>query len=195
MKHPLKGSHIPRIGTQDVLSRVQGVINRTVTPSWIGSVPKNFGEAKAGTIKADQWRSLWTIYIPLAFISLWGDGVPQPAPNAIMMKKALKTSMALSAVATLACYRTTTHQRAKDFREALREHVEGIKTLFPGFLLPSHHLAFHISDFLLLFGPAKSWWCFPFERLIGQLQRQPHNHRFGERSRIIRGTLTKLLSR
>ncbi|KAJ7783918.1 hypothetical protein DFH07DRAFT_727790 [Mycena maculata] len=33
------------------------------------------------------------------------------------------------------------------------------------------HAAFHIYDFLLLFGPIISWWCFPFERLIGVLQR------------------------
>jgi hypothetical protein len=185
MQHPLKASQLPRVGTPDVLGRVQDVIKRTVTPSWIGSVPNNFGEAKAGTIKADQWRSLWTIYIPIAFVSLWGDGVPLPDSNASSMKRVLRTSMALSAVATLACFRSTTRKRADNLRESLWEHIEGLKVLFPGFLLPSHHLAFHIYDFLLLFGPAKSWWCFPFERLIGQLQRQPHNHRFGEPNPIL----------
>ena len=41
-------------------------------------------------------------------------------------------------------------------------------------------MVLHIYDFLRLFGPVHSWWCFPFEWLIGQLQWLPTNHRFGE---------------
>ncbi|KAJ7441261.1 hypothetical protein FB451DRAFT_1058265 [Mycena latifolia] len=41
------------------------------------------------------------------------------------------------------------------------------------------HAAFHIYDFLLLFGPIISWWCFPFERLIGILQRINTNDQIG----------------
>lgn len=41
------------------------------------------------------------------------------------------------------------------------------------------HMAIHIYEFLRYFGPVRSWWCFPFERVIGQLQRLPSNHKFG----------------
>ncbi|KAI1797495.1 hypothetical protein LXA43DRAFT_877629 [Ganoderma leucocontextum] len=44
----------------------------------------------------------------------------------------------------------------------------------------NNHVAFHIFNFLLLFGPVYLWWCFPFEHLIGQLQRISHNDKFGE---------------
>ncbi|KAF8867824.1 hypothetical protein BD779DRAFT_1615764 [Infundibulicybe gibba] len=44
----------------------------------------------------------------------------------------------------------------------------------------NHHMALHIYNFLLLFGPVHSWWCFPFERLIGILQRLPTNNKFGK---------------
>ena len=44
---------------------------------------------------------------------------------------------------------------------------------------PNCHMALHIYDFLLLFGPIHSWWCFPFEWLIGQLQWLPSNHKLG----------------
>jgi hypothetical protein len=44
---------------------------------------------------------------------------------------------------------------------------------------PNMHMAIHISHFLCLFGPVHSWWCFPFEWLIGQIQRLLSNHRFG----------------
>jgi hypothetical protein len=40
-------------------------------------------------------------------------------------------------------------------------------------------MALHVWDYLQLFGPVRSWWCFPYERLIGQLQRLPSNHIFG----------------
>ncbi|KAF9236389.1 hypothetical protein BU15DRAFT_31319, partial [Melanogaster broomeanus] len=38
-------------------------------------------------------------------------------------------------------------------------------------LWPNGHMACHIYNYLVLFGPVWSWWCFPFERLIGQLQQ------------------------
>ena len=41
-------------------------------------------------------------------------------------------------------------------------------------------MACHIYDYLKLFGPVQSWWCFPFECLIGHLQRLPLNDKFGE---------------
>ncbi|KIM70953.1 hypothetical protein PILCRDRAFT_17572 [Piloderma croceum F 1598] len=43
----------------------------------------------------------------------------------------------------------------------------------------NQHMVMHIYDFLQLFGPVHSW-CFPFERLIRQLQRMLSNHKFGE---------------
>jgi len=44
------------------------------------------------------------------------------------------------------------------------------------------HLELHIWDYLQLFGPMQSWWCFPYEHLIGQLQRLPSNHIVGTNS-------------
>ncbi|KAE9391973.1 hypothetical protein BT96DRAFT_831255 [Gymnopus androsaceus JB14] len=40
-------------------------------------------------------------------------------------------------------------------------------------------MASHIYDFLKLFGPVISWWCFPFERLIGALQKVNTNDHVG----------------
>ncbi|KAF8833810.1 hypothetical protein BDN67DRAFT_1017155 [Paxillus ammoniavirescens] len=57
---------------QEVLKRIHNIICNTSKPLWFGSVPSNFGEVSAGTIKADEWCSLITVYIPIALISLWG---------------------------------------------------------------------------------------------------------------------------
>jgi hypothetical protein len=67
------------------------------------------------------------------------------------------------------------------YLQYLKSWVSGLKDLHPSINhIINGHTAFHIYDFLRLFGPARFWWCFPFERLIGHLQRIPHNHKHGE---------------
>lgn len=80
----------------------------------------------------------------------------------------------------ITCRRHTTESRSEAYLEFIITYVRGMKELYPHVnAKTSHHAAFHIYDFLLLFGPLYSWWSFPFERLIGHLQRMPHNHTKG----------------
>ena len=62
------------VSTPEVLNRIRAVISDSDTPSWLQLVPTDFGDARAGTIKADEWCTLATVYIPLALVSLWGEG-------------------------------------------------------------------------------------------------------------------------
>jgi hypothetical protein len=41
-------------------------------------------------------------------------------------------------------------------------------------------MAFHLHEYLILFGPVHAWWTFPFERIIGKLQRIPTSEKIGE---------------
>jgi len=160
--------------TPEVLERVRAVIADTHTPSWICSVPRNYGEAAAGTLKADEWRTLGTIYLPIALISLWGT--EEPSLTSLELRILRHTMLLVSAV-SLAMKHTTTQGRMTAYRENMLEYIKGIPGLYPGVnARTNHHVAVHIYDFLELFGPVKSWWCFPFERLIGFLQNLTHNH-------------------
>ncbi|KAJ3897089.1 hypothetical protein F5879DRAFT_928095 [Lentinula edodes] len=76
--------------------------------------------------------------------------------------------------------RKLTLNRREKFRHLLRLHILGLQKNFPGWIFPSHHLAFHIHDFMDLFSGVRHWWLFPFENLIGKLQRIPTNHKPGE---------------
>lgn len=68
----------------------------------------------------------------------------------------------------------------------MTEYIVGIKELFPEYkLVPNHHMALHIAEYLQLFGPVYSWWTFPFEHLIGMLQHMPHNEQLGMDNSII----------
>jgi hypothetical protein len=41
-----------------------------VTPSWINSVPVNYGKHLADSIKADEWHILSTVHPPIALVTL-----------------------------------------------------------------------------------------------------------------------------
>ncbi|KAE9388056.1 hypothetical protein BT96DRAFT_743303, partial [Gymnopus androsaceus JB14] len=60
---------------------------------------------------------------------------------------------------------------AEAYQKYYNQWVGNLHTLFPhtckGTARPNIHAGQHIYDFLLLFGPVISWWCFPFEHLIG----------------------------
>jgi len=152
------------------------------TPSWLPSVPHNFGQAAAGTLKADEWRTMTTVYLPVALISAWGDGSPHPSvQEAAYFRSILDHTMNLVCAVSLVCMRTMTTTRMELYRIFITSWVSKLKIFHPEAKdRVNFHMAIHIYDFLKLFGPVRSWWCFPFERLIGQLQRLPHNHKFGK---------------
>lgn len=159
--------------------RIQKAIAEVITPSWIGSIPRDFGHASAGTMKAYQWRLLWTIHIPLALVSLWSPSSPTCQGDIAVDPRLLKTVMHFAATATLLHKYKSTPARCSRLRFHLKSHIDGLKVLFPGVGVPTYHLAMHIPDFIPLFGPPRNWWCYPFERIIGKLQRMKHNHRYG----------------
>lgn len=163
------------------MARIQAVIRDTDTPSWFTRGPSNYGEAATGSLKSDEWRSMATVYMPFALVSLWGEGSEHPsAAIAEELRLVADNSMDLFSATRLACLRTMTRERADAYRACMVRFIRNHKDLHPHVnLRPNHHAALHIFDFLHLFGPVKSWWCFPFERLIGILQRLPTNHKNG----------------
>lgn len=183
MQRPLQPIDPPpvRIATLKTMQRIREVIATTTTPSWINSVPSKFGDPSTGSLKADEWRTMITIYLPIALISLWGVDDPQVAASTTLrLRSVLQHTMFLVSAVVLASSRTSTISRATAYQENMVRYVRGLNELFPNIgYRPNHHMALHIFDFLLLYGPTHSWWCFPFERLVGLLQRLPTNHRFG----------------
>ena len=163
------------------MQRIRDVVRDSATPSWINSVPYNFGDAAAGVLKADEWRSMSTIYIPLALISLWGAGTSHSSLDVgAKLRRVLDHTMALVCAITLVCTRTTSQARRTAFRDYIATYIRDLQHILPeATRRTNQHMAMHIYDFLRQFGPVHSWWCFPFERLVGQLQRMTNNHKFG----------------
>jgi hypothetical protein len=108
-----------------------------------------------------------------------GEGSPHNNPDG--SRDALDHTMALASAITLACKNTMTLARAEDYRSCVKTWLQDLQRLYPHISgRTNNHMALHIYEFFLLFGPVRSWWCFPFERINGQLQRQPSNHKFGK---------------
>lgn len=173
---------LPPLGSLEMIEFIRHLIDKLETPSWVGSVPPRFGSPAAGKLKADEWRWLFTLYIPIALILRWGPGSTHASLQVEQdFRRALDHTMLLVQAMIIAVKRYTSDGRATAYLQLYAEYVEGLKNLYPGTrATPSHHAAFHIYDFLKLFGPIFAWWAFPFERVIGRLQRIPKNHKKGE---------------
>ncbi|KAJ3782625.1 hypothetical protein GGU10DRAFT_396766 [Lentinula aff. detonsa] len=103
---------ILKTGTPETLAYIQTVIRETVTPSWLSSVPKNFGEKKAGSIKADEWRILSSVYLPIALVILYdGCAPPQDDSESGHLLTALDHTMALFQATIIACRCSRVHHR------------------------------------------------------------------------------------
>lgn len=170
---------MPRVVTPATLVHVQQVIRHTTTPSFVSSVPKNYNNYSTGSIKADEWRILSTIFIPIALITLWDDDNGLPCQHL----HELDHSMALFQALTILCHYTTDGHRASVYRELVKEWINELYVIHPHTKAhkkqPNVHLSIHLYDFLLLYGPVMSWWTFPYERLIGTLQWIKTNHIVG----------------
>ncbi|THU99068.1 hypothetical protein K435DRAFT_583790, partial [Dendrothele bispora CBS 962.96] len=77
----------------EVLQRLHRVISELVIPAWVGKPPRDVGLPKAGTLKADHWRTLFSIYLPLALLSLWHKDSPLKSNSAEKMPSVLETAL------------------------------------------------------------------------------------------------------
>lgn len=142
-------------------------------PSWVSSVPAEFGSQGSGKLKADQWRALGTIHLPVAMAMLWSKSDDRH-------KQLLDVTFSLVSAIIVACSHVTSQKHAEMYRQYMNNYVEGIKVLFPDLKhRPNHHIALHLHEYILQYGPIHSWWTFPFERLIGIVQRIPNNGKDG----------------
>jgi hypothetical protein len=163
------------------MDRIRDAIKTTDTPSWLDSVPFNFGDKAAGTLKAAEWRVLITVYIPIALIILWGEGSIHDTPaTARFARQTLDHTMAFVSAVILIFYRSSSTSRSEAFLRYILEYIRDLTIIHKNVQhRPSGHMSIHLYEFLVSFGPVRSWWTFPFEHLIGRLQQLPHNDHFG----------------
>lgn len=175
-----------QVFTVEEMESIRSDIRALLTPSWMTSVPSNLGDAAHGKLKADQWRALGTTYLPLSLIRLWGLA-NNNSPRSRRCQDILNVTMSLLSAVTIASSRSMSRALANSYLQHMQAYLGGLKTLFPGYgFLPNQHLALHLHHYLLLFGPVHAWWTFPFERMIGMLQRIQTSGKIGISALILK---------
>ncbi|KAI0348810.1 hypothetical protein OH77DRAFT_1379121, partial [Trametes cingulata] len=145
---------------------VRADMNKTILPSFLGRAPTDVGSAGAGTLSADQWRTFCTINLTISLVRLWSISSTTDRHRAL-----LDNFVDLVVAVKHAIARRTSPDRITRYEISITRYVRGLRALFPDLdLVPNHHFALHLPDFLRRFGPPYSYWAFPFERYIRLLR-------------------------
>ena len=147
----------------------------TDLPTSTGRVPVNVGAAAAGTLSADQWRTLCTIHMPITLVRLWAN-----LPKLDRRRKMLDNFLHMVAAVRYGTARRISNIRIQTYNYHIFSYVRGLRELFPEQeLVPNQHLALHLGEVLQRFGPTPNYWAFPFEQYIRLLRRPGINYRIG----------------
>ena len=165
------------------LRKIREDISNTSRPTWQSRLPRDFGSPSHGKLKADVWRTCIEFDLPVSLADLWSgnDDNGDTSSMAAREKTVMESTMFLSmAIRWGTSYRTSA-VHARSYKQHMHAYLKTLLKLFPNRQLhPIHHNAIHFAECLLAFGPCHGWWMFPFERLIGMLQRINTNSRIGE---------------
>lgn len=162
-----------------ILQKVRSVIQDTDVPSWLPYVPKDWGSAAMGTPTADEWRTMATVYFPIALIHSWqGEAADAEGRS---RRQLLDLTMCVVQATWLACRQRMSKVRRAAYLKCMCTYLHNLQTTVENATFrPNQHMSIHLYEFLDLWGPVYSWWCFPFERINGSLQRIATNKRYGE---------------
>jgi hypothetical protein len=140
------------LSTEEI-QQIRLYIQKIVTPSWMTFVPANLGSASHGKLKADQWRILESIYIPISLILMWGRIMPGDKRSEQCRKILDVTISLLSAIVAVTSLKTS-QRHANLYLQHLQAYLSGVTSLFPDYTFqPKHHMALHLPEYLLQYGP------------------------------------------
>ncbi|KZP09269.1 hypothetical protein FIBSPDRAFT_760231, partial [Athelia psychrophila] len=160
-------------------------IANTRRPLWQESPPRDIGSKSQGKWKADQWRTAFEFDLPVALVLLWATDLDESASwDEDRKLQVVESTMLLATSLRWGTSNRTSPHHAELYTKNMRAYLATIRSLFPDRnLVPNHHNALYLGEMLLRFGPARGWWMFPFERVIGLLQKFNTNNKTGEISR------------
>lgn len=158
---------------KNILESIWDDMKLTQLPSWMSPAPRNWGTAGRGKLKADQWKVIAAVHLPITLMRLWGKRTDR-------YFHLLCNFMDLNAAVQLANQRVTTTKHIRDYELLLSRYLQGMMSLFKDTALqPIHHVSLHTVDFLRFFGPTHSVRTYGFERFNGILGSQNVNMKSG----------------
>ena len=117
----------------------------TQLPTWITSIPQDWGTALRGKLSADKWRVICIIHLTITLIRLWGN-------ESGRKKELLENFMDLISAVCIANLRVSLQNQIHAYDDHIFRYVNKLKRLYPGEnLRPIHHAALHIGKILDFF--------------------------------------------
>ena len=166
------------------MKTIRDDIAATIRPRWHAAPPANLGQVSHGKLKADEWRSCFEFDIPVSLLRIQTrrsvSALSGTQIDEYRTKLVHSTFLLATAIRWATSHRTSTRHVDK-YMKNIREYLKTLKELRPtqGFR-PNHLNALLVGNYLRLHGPVRGWWMFPFERVIGDLQRSRTNNKLGE---------------
>lgn len=171
--------------TAEEVEQQRASIKSTTRPTSQRGPPTNFGSAAHGKLKADQWRTVIEWDVPVFLAQAWSFSDTEVLLDERKRRRQLllASTMLLATAIRWGTSDVTSQTHAENYTQYMMAYLEILLHLYPAFKLrPNHHAALHIGFFLPEFGPMRGWWMYPFERVIGILQKTNTNFKIGEQT-------------
>ncbi|KAF6755596.1 hypothetical protein DFP72DRAFT_811306, partial [Ephemerocybe angulata] len=171
-----------------ILSAVGEDREKTMLPRWVDPAPARVGQKKQGKLSADQWRSFCTVHLVISLIRLWGN-----LPKDSRWYQMLTNFLDLVTAVEIAGMLVTSPEHISAYTTSMTRYLINMKALYKeAVVVPNHHFALHIPDYLRLWGPGPQNRGFGFERFNYKLQQIRTNKRFGEIETTYMFTATRM---
>ncbi|KXN81044.1 hypothetical protein AN958_06265 [Leucoagaricus sp. SymC.cos] len=134
-------------GSVDIF-QIQHCIANTTVPSWIERPPPNLGEKAHEKLKADQWLTLFMIFLQLILPKIWTSS-PTSQNNGL-----LKNFHDLITCTHIVVSYSTSPKMISTFSHCYLTYRRSSQQLFPNIIsCPNHHYVMHIPDLLCFWRP------------------------------------------
>lgn len=162
-----------RLTVSDLVD-LQETIQSAVTPTWMTRPPKNVGMKSAGTPKASEWFSLYTVYMVLSTIP---DMYHSEDPN----RQAICESIIQACeITNITASRRFSHDDGDQLASTLKNYRTHLQLRWLDISVKRNlHFAQHIPKITRLFGPPSYTAGWVGERMNGVLIKVPKNYHLG----------------
>lgn len=167
------GSGNPVLG-REVMAEMERDAASMIVPSWLVKPPENWGTTQHGKLKADEWRTVGLILLPITLARLWGSSTPR-------FRYMLENYMKFTSSLRLAYSRAVTQEQCDKFRDGWFSFLRGFKQLYPtSALVSNHHNMGHVPEMIMEWGPNLYWRANNYERYNGIVQKNLTNMKSGK---------------
>ncbi|KAL5512094.1 hypothetical protein ACEPAG_3615 [Sanghuangporus baumii] len=169
---------------QRELDLLNAYVNEFEMPSWLGRLPSEVGYPAAGSLSADEYKTLALVYRPIVIPFVWSEWQPvaakdheaalkrwrkkpgsDPEPRIRMHEDEPANFLKLAATLKILLGRSIRDVDIERAKKNLLEYLQGYLKLHPEDVKPNFHWVVHLFDQIYDYGPVYSFWTFIFERL------------------------------